>query len=116
MSKKAIVRAYHHGNLRAAVLQEAERVLESGGVSSVSIREISRALNVSHTAPRRHFATKQALLDALAIEGYAQLGKLLSSALRHHNINSTLREQGSLPARIIRRRKGSLSKRVQSNW
>ena len=93
MSKKAIVRGYHHGNLRAAVLQEAEQVLESGGVSNISIREISRALNVSHTAPRRHFATKQALLDALAIDGYAQLGKLLESALRLHNTPFEVRLQ-----------------------
>ena len=50
MKEKRVGRTYHHGNLRVAVLQEAERALESGGVNSISLREISRGLNVSHTA------------------------------------------------------------------
>lgn len=83
MTKKAAKRAYHHGNLRISVLQAAETALESGGIGSISLREISRELDVSHTAPRRHFATKQALLDALAIHGYEQLGRMLSRTLQH---------------------------------
>ncbi len=74
-------RSYHHGNLPDEVLQAAERALETGGVGKVSLREISRELGVSHTAPRRHFANKQALLDALAIHGYAQLGVILARAV-----------------------------------
>ena len=80
-AKKPAERAYHHGNLRTAVLQAAENALESGGTASISLREISRELEVSHTAPRRHFETKQALLDALAIHGYEQLGAMLARAL-----------------------------------
>ena len=81
-AKNAAKRAYHHGNLRMAVLQAAESALESGGIGSISLREISRELEVSHTAPRRHFETKQALLDALAIHGYEQLGHMLARALQ----------------------------------
>ena len=80
-AKNSAERAYHHGNLRTAVLQAAENALKSGGIASVSLREISRELEVSHTAPRRHFETKQALLDALAIHGYEQLGHMLARAL-----------------------------------
>ncbi len=80
MTSKTPKRAYHHGNLREAVLLRAVAVLESRGAGSVSLREISRELDVSHTAPRRHFPTKQALLDALAIHGYAQLGAALARA------------------------------------
>lgn len=65
-----------------AVLKAAERALERGGIGSISLREISRAISVSHTAPRRHFATKQDLLDALAIHGYEQLGQMMSRSLR----------------------------------
>ena len=82
LAKKVSGKSYHHGNLRSAVLEAAERALESGGIGSVSLREISRSLGVSHTAPRRHFANKQTLLDALAIYGYEQLGALLSRALK----------------------------------
>ncbi len=85
MSKKTEKRGYHHGNLREAVLQQAQIALERDGAGNVSLREISRVLEVSHTAPRRHFPTKQLLLDALAIYGYAQLGIALTRALRDRN-------------------------------
>lgn len=93
VTKKAARLAYHHGNLRTAVLEAAEYALESEGIGSISLREISRALEVSHTAPRRHFATKQALLDALAVHGYQQLGHMLSRALRHPSDSFEVRLQ-----------------------
>ena len=45
------------------------------------MRELSRDLGVSNTAPRRHFANKQALLDALAVEGFERLGATLKRAI-----------------------------------
>ncbi len=71
---------YHHGNLRDAVLQAAQRALETVGPQELSLREISRELGVSHTAPRRHFLSKQDLLDALAIHGFDELRKALAHA------------------------------------
>lgn len=91
MKVKTPKRAYHHGNLREAVLLAAGQALESGGAGSVSLREISRELDVSHTAPRRHFPTKQALLDALAIHGYAQLGVALSRAIGDRDVDFDIR-------------------------
>ena len=77
---KATPRPYHHGHLREALLRAAEKALERGGVQSISLRELSRQLGVSHTSPRRHFADKQALLDALAIRGFERFDEALSSA------------------------------------
>jgi AcrR family transcriptional regulator len=74
-------RPYHHGNLRAALLAEAERTVRERGVHDVSLRELARTVGVSHGAPRRHFADRQALLDALAEEGFARLGAELHSAV-----------------------------------
>jgi AcrR family transcriptional regulator len=73
-------RAYHHGNLRAALLEQAERTLRDRGVQELSLRELAREVGVSHGAPRRHFPDRQALLDALAEAGYARLGAELRSA------------------------------------
>jgi AcrR family transcriptional regulator len=73
-------RSYHHGNLRAALLEAAERSLAAGG--EVSLRELARQVGVSHAAPRRHFADKQALLDALAQDGFERLGAELNAALK----------------------------------
>ena len=79
---QAPTRSYHHGNLREALLEAAERALESGGPQSLSLRELSRELGVSYTAPQRHFAEKQALLDALAVRGFERLGTLLARAAK----------------------------------
>jgi AcrR family transcriptional regulator len=93
-------RSYHHGNLREAVLHQAGISLERDGASNVSLREISRALEVSHTAPRRHFPTKQLLLDALAVYGYGQLGAALTRALRDRNAGFETRLQRAATALV----------------
>ena len=71
-------RTYHHGNLRAALLARAEEALAAG--EDLSLRELARRAGVCHAAPRRHFADKQALLDALAEDGFERLGALLAAA------------------------------------
>lgn len=74
-------RPYHHGNLRSALLVEAERALAEGAVAELSLRELARRIGVSHAAPRRHFADKRALLDALAQDGFERLGREMSDAV-----------------------------------
>jgi AcrR family transcriptional regulator len=74
-------RPYHHGNLREALLREGERALESGGAQRLSLRELAREVGVSHAAPRRHFADRQALLDALAQSGFERLGTRMATAI-----------------------------------
>ncbi|MFH9430370.1 TetR/AcrR family transcriptional regulator [Streptomyces sp. NPDC017615] len=73
-------RPYHHGDLRAALLESAERTLREKGAGALSLRELARATGVSHAAPGRHFKDKQALLDALALDGYQRLDQALSAA------------------------------------
>ncbi|WP_405760944.1 TetR/AcrR family transcriptional regulator [Streptomyces sp. NBC_00045] len=74
-------RGYHHGNLRTALLEEAERSVIENGVAALSLRELSRGLGVSHTAPRRHFPDRAALLDALAQRGFDTLTARLAEAI-----------------------------------
>jgi AcrR family transcriptional regulator len=74
-------RPYHHGNLRQALLDQAMVALRDGGIDELSLRELARAVGVSHAAPRRHFPDRQALLDALAIEGFARLGAAMRDAV-----------------------------------
>ncbi|WP_194821998.1 TetR/AcrR family transcriptional regulator [Micromonospora sp. S-DT3-3-22] len=77
----APVPAYHHGNLRSTLLAAAERSLRQHGAGQLSLRELAREAGVSHAAPRRHFADRQALLDALAEAGFARLHAELRAAL-----------------------------------
>ncbi|PWH05940.1 TetR family transcriptional regulator [Brachybacterium endophyticum] len=74
-------RPYHHGNLRAALLEAAEASLAEHGADGISLRDLAREIGVSHGAPRRHFPDRQALLDALAISGFVRLDEQIRQAI-----------------------------------
>ncbi|MEV0843204.1 TetR/AcrR family transcriptional regulator [Actinocatenispora sera] len=64
---------YHHGNLRAALLDSALVVLSESGVAGFSMREAARRAGVSQSAPKHHFGDARGLLGALATRAYRQL-------------------------------------------
>lgn len=76
-------RPFHHGNLRAVLLDQAEIVLRERGVDGLSLRELARDAGVSHGAPRSHFIDKNALLDALAERGFQRMALAISEATEH---------------------------------
>jgi AcrR family transcriptional regulator len=67
--------AYHHGDLRAAVIGEGLRLLETGDAETLSLREVARNVGVSAPAVYRHFPDKAAFLAALAAEGLNRLAR-----------------------------------------
>jgi AcrR family transcriptional regulator len=71
---------YHHGNLRAALLERAEAVLAESGAGGLSLRGLARDLGVSHAAPTRHFRDRQAVLDTLVVNGFTELNRRLQAA------------------------------------
>ncbi|NJM06012.1 TetR/AcrR family transcriptional regulator [Candidatus Gracilibacteria bacterium] len=72
---------YHHGDLRNTLLRVGGALLDRDGVVGLELRRLAREAGVSHTAPYRHFADKQALLAALAEEGFTQLHTTICGAL-----------------------------------
>lgn len=68
---------YHHGDLRAALLRASAQVMEMEGISGLSLRDVARRAGVSHNAPYRHFPDRDALLAALAAEGFELLGEAM---------------------------------------
>ena len=66
-------RAYHHGDLAIELTRAAGKILEKEGVETLSLRQLARRAGVSHNAPYRHFADREALLAALAVEGFQRL-------------------------------------------
>jgi AcrR family transcriptional regulator len=64
---------YHHGDLRRALLDAALALVRERGAEGFTLREAARRVGVSQTAPYRHFATKEALLAAVAEEGFTTL-------------------------------------------
>lgn len=73
-------RSYHHGNLRAELLDTAVAQLREQGAEELSLRALARAVGVSQTAPYRHFADKGELLAAMAARGYRGLITALKQA------------------------------------
>ncbi|MBO6565841.1 MAG: TetR/AcrR family transcriptional regulator [Pseudomonadales bacterium] len=88
-------RQYHHGDLRAAILERATEVIEQDGIEALSLRGIARDLGVSHAAPNRHFRTKADLLSSLARVGWEQITEATLRAAEdvrpndsHHRLNA----------------------------
>ncbi len=73
--------SYHHGNLREALVEAAVELLESGGAAGLTLREVARRAGVSHAAPYNPFADRQALLAAVATEGFRRLAASIGRAV-----------------------------------
>jgi AcrR family transcriptional regulator len=72
---------YHHGDLRNALLEDAVKLLEEGGVEAFTLRELARRVGVNHRAVYRHFEDKRALLAAVAEGGYRALAARMREAI-----------------------------------
>lgn len=73
-------RAYHHGALAQQVLAEASRTLQSAGVSAITIRGLAATIGVTPMALYKHFDDRDALLAALATEGFEALERAIRKA------------------------------------
>jgi AcrR family transcriptional regulator len=80
---------YHHGNLRAALLEAARARLAEGAEATLSLRDLAARVGVSVNATYRHFESKEALLMELAAEGF--------DALRAHMLGAVA-ERGAADA------------------
>lgn len=70
---------YHHGDLRAALLEAALDELTDKGVEGLTLRGIARRAGVSHAAPANHFPTLAALLSELAARAFERLTEAIRS-------------------------------------
>ena len=74
-------RTYHHGDLRVALVAAARSILEKEGLNAMSLRGAARSSGVSQAAPYHHFADKDALLDAVAAQGFAELDSAMRARM-----------------------------------
>lgn len=72
---------YHHGDLRRALVEAALQLVQEEGPSGITLREAARRAGVTHAAPYRHFADKEALLAAVAEEGFKQLRDQIAESM-----------------------------------
>ena len=71
---------YHHGALREALLQAAERVLERDGLGGLTLRAVAREAGVSHAAPTHHFGDLTGLVSELAAIGFRRFNAAMVAA------------------------------------
>lgn len=79
MSTSELDTPYHHGDLNRALRAAAARILVEDGIGAVTLREVARMAGVSHNAPYRHFPSREALLAALAVDGFISLRRRLEA-------------------------------------
>ena len=75
---------YHHGDLKQALLDETARILREEGESTLSLRRLASNLGVSRTAPYNHFENKDALLSAVAEEGFRRFEQAMKTVRQKH--------------------------------
>jgi AcrR family transcriptional regulator len=73
--------AYHHGDLREALLTAAETLLHESGPAGVTLRACARRAGVSHAAPQHHFRDLADLLAEVAARGFERFSDRLQTAL-----------------------------------
>jgi AcrR family transcriptional regulator len=73
--------AYQHGDLRHALIQAGLKLLAEGGLPALSLRGAAQLAGVSHAAPYRHFKDKDALVAAIAEEGFRLLTRHMKEEL-----------------------------------
>jgi AcrR family transcriptional regulator len=82
----AISSLYHHGNLRQSLLENSLQLLQAEGIAGLSLRRLAEVTGVSRAAPYHHFKDKQALLAAVAEQGFGQLALLLCQVVNDEQI------------------------------
>ncbi len=83
--------AYHHGDLRQALVTAAQRLIGEHGPEGFTLADACRLAGVSTAAPYRHFTDRAALVAAVATEGFAELAARIRAAMEAHPAGS---EQG----------------------
>ena len=73
---------YHHGDLRAALIDAGLQLTRAGGPEALTIREATRRVGVSPNAAYRHFADREALLRAVATAIQHRMVARMQSSVR----------------------------------
>ena len=77
--KKRAERAYHHGNLKEALIQAARELIAEKGPAGFTFADAARSAGVSAAAPYRHFKDREALLADVALEGFQRFEAMLNT-------------------------------------
>jgi AcrR family transcriptional regulator len=92
---------YHHGNLRAALIQAGLELIAQKGVRALTLREIGAQVGVSRMAAYRHFADKAKLLAAIREAGFEKFASALENGRDAAGHESIARIRGMGAAYVL---------------
>jgi AcrR family transcriptional regulator len=76
--------AYHHGDLKNALIRAGAEILASEGTAGLTLRKAAQRAGVSPAAPYAHFADKRALVAAISTEGLRAVRDRIAAATSRH--------------------------------
>jgi AcrR family transcriptional regulator len=80
LAKRKPKGAYHHGDLRQALVEASSDLVARHGAVALTLRAVAARLGVSHAAPRHHFKDQPELLAAVAARGFERFADALGEA------------------------------------
>lgn len=80
--------SYHHGDLRAQLIEATRMLVEEKGPDHFSVSEACRAAGVSTAAPYKHFKSKEEMLKAVSLEGMLRHRELMIDELAQYEIGT----------------------------
>src|SRR3712207_651443 len=73
---------YHHGNLKEALIEAAQRFIAERGLGGFTLADAAKLVGVTPAALYRHFRGREALVAEVAFRGFSQLAERLGRALQ----------------------------------
>ncbi len=83
---------YHHGDLKSAILDAAEKTLREKSLDAVSMRELARTAGVTSGAPYHHFGDRSGLVGALCQRGFSRLHEALVCGRDQDGLRGMIKE------------------------
>ena len=85
---------YHHGDLRAALIQAADEIIAEGGIEAFSLRAAAQRAGVSPAAPAHHFGSAKGLLTEVALLAFERVGRYIEEAGHSDDVVTDMRALG----------------------
>lgn len=82
---------YHHGDLRAGLIEATRRLVEEKGADGFSVSDACRLAGVSTAAPYKHFKDKNEMIVAMVCEGMARHRENMVASIKDIPRGSPLR-------------------------
>jgi len=86
-------KTYHHGNLRAALIETGIGIVNEEGTAACSLRKVAAKCGVSHAAPYSHFKDKEDLFETMKQYVTERFANALNDSIQKCQVETELQTQ-----------------------